>query len=70
MKEGFKRNMDVTFNGVVDSEGAVASDPAQAFMVEKAASSTWSNRPGLAPPGSLVWNSFARDFAINRQLGR
>jgi fimbrial isopeptide formation D2 family protein/uncharacterized repeat protein (TIGR01451 family) len=70
MKEGFKRNMDVTFNGVVDSEGAVASDPAQAFMVEKSASSTWSNRPGLAPPGSLVWNSFARDFAINRQLGR
>ena len=70
MKEGFKRNMDVTFNGVVDSEGAIASDPAQAFMVEKSASSTWSNRPGLAPPGSLVWNSFARDFAINRQLGR
>jgi fimbrial isopeptide formation D2 family protein/uncharacterized repeat protein (TIGR01451 family) len=70
MKEGFKRNMDVTFNGVVDSEGAIASDPAQAFMVEKSASSTWSNRPGSAPPGSLVWNSFARDFAINRQLGR
>jgi fimbrial isopeptide formation D2 family protein/uncharacterized repeat protein (TIGR01451 family) len=70
MKEGFKRNMDVTFNGVVDSEGAIASDPAQAFMVEKSASSTWSNRPGLAPPGNLVWNSFARDFAINRQLGR
>ncbi|MCA3151474.1 MAG: isopeptide-forming domain-containing fimbrial protein [Rhodocyclaceae bacterium] len=70
MREGFKRNMDVTFNGVVDSEGAIASDPAQAFMVEKSASSTWSNRPGLAPPGSLVWNSFARDFAINRQLGR
>jgi large repetitive protein len=70
MKEGFKRNMDVTFNGVVDSEGAIASDPAQAFMVEKSASSTWSNRPSSAPPGSLVWNSFARDFAINRQLGR
>jgi fimbrial isopeptide formation D2 family protein/uncharacterized repeat protein (TIGR01451 family) len=70
MKEGFKKNMDVTFNGVVDSEGAIASDPAQAFMVEKSASSTWSNRPSSAPPGSLVWNSFARDFAINRQLGR
>jgi fimbrial isopeptide formation D2 family protein/uncharacterized repeat protein (TIGR01451 family) len=70
MKEGFKRNMDVTFNGVVDSEGAVTSDAAQAFMIEKSASSTWSNRPSSAPPGSLVWNSFARDFAINRQLGR
>jgi fimbrial isopeptide formation D2 family protein/uncharacterized repeat protein (TIGR01451 family) len=70
MKEGFKRNMDVTFNGVVDSEGAVTSDAAQAFMIEKSASSTWSNRPSSAPPGSLVWNSFARDFVINRQLGR
>jgi large repetitive protein len=70
MKEGFKRSLDVTFNGVIDSEGAIASDPAQAFMLEKSASSTWSNRPGSAPPGSLVWNSFARDFAINRQLGR
>jgi len=70
IKEGFKRSLDVTFNGVIDSEGAVATDAAQAFMMEKSASSTWSNRPGSAPPGSLVWNSFARDFAINRQLGR
>ena len=70
IKEGFKRSLDVTFNGVIDSEGAVATDAAQAFMMEKSASSTWSNRPGSAPAGSLVWNSFARDFAINRQLGR
>ncbi|MFN7286188.1 MAG: isopeptide-forming domain-containing fimbrial protein [bacterium] len=70
LKEVFRRNVDVTFNGVIDSEGAVTGDPRQSFLAEKSTSSTWSSKQTIASPGSLVWNSFARDFAVSRQMGR
>jgi hypothetical protein len=70
LKEVFRRSVDVTFNGVIDSEGAVTGDPRQSFLAEKSTSSTWSSKQTMASPGSLVWNSFARDFAVSRQMAR
>jgi large repetitive protein len=69
MKGGSLRGVEVTFNGVVDSEGAVANDLSHSMYAERSGSSTWSGRQGIPSPGSLVWNSFARDFAAGRQLG-
>ncbi|MFO0168854.1 MAG: isopeptide-forming domain-containing fimbrial protein [Alphaproteobacteria bacterium] len=70
LRETMKGGVGITFNGVVDSEGAVSGDPVQAGIGERSGSSTWSAKPSLAPPASLVWNSFARDFAVSRQIGR
>jgi fimbrial isopeptide formation D2 family protein/uncharacterized repeat protein (TIGR01451 family) len=70
LKEFTRNPVDVTFNGVVDSEGAVAGDPRQSLLMEKQTSSTWSTKSNMPAPGSLVWNSFARDFAVSRQFGR
>jgi fimbrial isopeptide formation D2 family protein/uncharacterized repeat protein (TIGR01451 family) len=70
LKEVFRRSVDVTFNGVIDSEGAVTGDPRQSFLAERSTSSTWSSKQAIASPGSVVWNNFARDFAVSRQMGR
>ncbi|MFN6252159.1 MAG: isopeptide-forming domain-containing fimbrial protein [Acetobacteraceae bacterium] len=54
LRETMKGGVGITFNGVVDSEGAVSGDPVQSGIGERSGSSTWSAKPSLAPPASLV----------------
>jgi hypothetical protein len=70
MREASRGGVAVTFNGVVDPEGFVASDTRQSTVIERPSSSTWSTKQNMGMSGGLVWNSFARDFANSRQLGR